>query len=142
MKREAAQRACKEEPSDHFRGEKWLLTSLADEELATRMLGELARPQFLAIVSASVLATKLARKSNPAPDGFVIESSTGGGHNPPARGAIQLDEIGQPIYGPRDQPEMSDIHEVGTASRTSEALALGATGIQVGIAFAFATNRG
>ena len=112
----------------------------------------LKRPRFLAIVSSNVLALTLARKANGKVDGFVVEGPTAGGHNAPPRGALQLNEKGEPVYGPRDVPDLEKIRALGlpfwlagsyaTADRVNEALALGAAGVQVGTAFAFCDESG
>ncbi|HEX9045707.1 MAG TPA: nitronate monooxygenase, partial [Verrucomicrobiae bacterium] len=65
---------------------------------------KLKRPAFIGIVASATLALTLARKSNGAVNGFVVEGETAGGHNAPPRGALQLNEQGEPIYGPRDVP--------------------------------------
>jgi nitronate monooxygenase len=110
------------------------------------------RPKFLAIISSHILATMLARKIATPVDGFVVEMPTAGGHNAPPRGKMQLNEIGEPIYGERDVPNLEAIHELGLpfwlaggyadADRLREALDAGAAGIQVGTAFAFAEESG
>ena len=46
----------------------------------------LKRPYFLGIVASSTLAITLARKSNGAVDGLMVEGETAGGHNAPPRG--------------------------------------------------------
>ena len=112
----------------------------------------LKRPQFLAIVSSSTLAMTLARKSSGKVDGFVVEGPTAGGHNAPPRGAMTLDGSGQPVYGLRDSPDLEQIRSLGLpfwmagaygdASRLQQARALGASGIQVGTAFAFCEESG
>ncbi len=112
----------------------------------------LKRPQFLAIVSSATLAMTLARKSNGTVDGFVVESSVAGGHNAPPRGPMHLSESGEPVYSQRDDAELDKIKALGkpfylaggcaTADKLSEALALGASGIQVGTAFAFCEESG
>ncbi len=114
--------------------------------------GRLKRPDFLAIVSSAALATTLARKASGRVDGFVIESSAAGGHNAPPRGGKAPGPDGQPVYGPRDEPELEKFRalglpfwlagERGTAERVREALALGAAGVQVGTAFAFCEESG
>lgn len=108
---------------------------------------ELRRPQFLGIVSSATLAHALARKSHGRVDGFIVEGPTAGGHNAPPRGAMALNLDGEPVYGPRDVPELGKIASLGLPfwlagsygrpGRLAEALSVGAAGIQVGTAFAF-----
>lgn len=115
-------------------------------------MAPLKRPQFLPIVSSAVLALNLMKKSTGHVDGFVIEHWTAGGHNAPPRGQMQLDEQGQPIYGQRDEVDFAKFVEMGlqfwlagscgTPEKVKEALALGATGVQVGTAFAFCDESG
>lgn len=112
----------------------------------------LRRPAFLAIVSSATLAMTLARKSNGRVDGFVVEGPTAGGHNAPPRGPLQLNERGEPIYGERDAADLEKIRALGLPfwlaggfadpSRLQEALRSGASGIQVGTAFAFCEESG
>lgn len=112
----------------------------------------LKRPCFLGIVASATLAMTLARKSNGCVDGFVVEGETAGGHNAPPRGALRLSEQGEPVYGPRDAPELDKIRALGLPfwlagsygrqGKLAEALALGAAGIQVGTAFAFCEESG
>ncbi|MBI2512383.1 MAG: nitronate monooxygenase [Opitutae bacterium] len=112
----------------------------------------LPRPKFLAIVSSSVLALTLARKSSGKVDGFVVEGATAGGHNAPPRGGTTLNDRGEPIYGPRDTPDLAAIKAIGLpfylagSQATPDALAAadaaGATGVQVGTAFAFCRESG
>lgn len=112
----------------------------------------LRRPFFLAIVASATLAMTLAKKSSGQVDGFVVESEIAGGHNAPPRGALQLSASGEPIYGPRDVPELQKIRELGlpfwlagsyaSPARLAEARAVGAAGIQVGTAFAFCDESG
>jgi NAD(P)H-dependent flavin oxidoreductase YrpB (nitropropane dioxygenase family) len=120
--------------------------------LGTAALPRLRRPKFLAIVSAHVLAAYLAREDSTRPDGFVIEGPTAGGHNAPPRGRLTLDEIGQPVYGPRDVADLDKVAAVGlpfwlagsfgTPEQVSAALAAGATGVQVGTLFALSEESG
>jgi nitronate monooxygenase len=116
------------------------------------LLRPLKRPKFLAIVSSATLAMTLARKSNGKVDGFVVEGATAGGHNAPPRGPMQLSVKGEPVYGPRDAADLEKIREIGlpfylaggfgAPRRLPEALALGASGVQVGTAFAFCKESG
>lgn len=110
------------------------------------------RPFFLAIVSSATLAITLVRKSTGRVDGFIVEGPTAGGHNAPPRGALQLNENGEPIYGERDIPDLQRIGDLGTPfwlagsyfthERFTEALAQGAVGVQVGTPFAFCRESG
>lgn len=113
---------------------------------------ELRRPNFLAIVSSSTLAMTLARKCTGKVDGFVVEAKTAGGHNAPPRGAMVVDDNGEPVYGPRDNADLEQIRELGLpfwlagsfggSNKLQEALHTGAQGIQVGTAFAFCDESG
>jgi NAD(P)H-dependent flavin oxidoreductase YrpB (nitropropane dioxygenase family) len=112
----------------------------------------LTRPVFLAIVSSSVLAQYLARHQATAPDGFVLEGPTAGGHSAPPRGRLRLDDTGQPVYGPRDEIDLAKVAALGlpfwlaggqaAAGRLAAARAAGAQGIQVGTAFALCRESG
>lgn len=112
----------------------------------------LPRPAFLAIVSSSTLATTMLRRANGRVDGLVIETRTAGGHNAPPRGKLQLTPQGEPVYGDRDTIDFAKIRDLGapfwlaggygSAAKLQEALALGATGVQVGTAFAFTRESG
>ncbi len=113
---------------------------------------KLQRPKFIAIVSSATLAITLARKSNGRVDGFIVEGERAGGHNAPPRGPMQLSEKGEPVYGPRDVPELEKIRALGLPfwlagsygqpGKLEAALHLGAAGIQVGTAFAFCEESG
>jgi nitronate monooxygenase len=121
-------------------------------EYGKGVLPPVKRPAFLAIVSSHVLATMLARKVEPSVDGFIVEAPTAGGHNAPPRGKLALNDIGEPVYGERDEPDFAAIRDLGlpfwlAGSRAEpeaiqEALDLGATGVQVGTAFAFCEESG
>ncbi|MDG2168455.1 MAG: nitronate monooxygenase [Opitutales bacterium] len=112
-------------------------------------LPPLARPQFLAIISSHVLAMALARSGGV--DGFIVEGHMAGGHNAPPRG-WSSDSNDEPVYGPRDNPDLERVRKLGKpfwlggAQNHSEALkeaqAAGAVGIQVGTAFAFCSDSG
>lgn len=115
-------------------------------------LPPLHRPAFLAIISADVLAAYLARDPATRPDGFVIEGPTAGGHNAPPRGRLQLDDDGQPVFGPRDQADLAKVQAIGlpfwlaggygAPDRLAAALAAGAAGVQVGTLFALCAESG
>jgi nitronate monooxygenase len=112
----------------------------------------LSRPDFYAIVSSSTLALTLARKSSGTVDGYVVEGPTAGGHNAPPRGGMTLDAAGSPVYGERDVPDLEQIRALGRPfwlggsygrpGGLERARAVGATGIQVGTAFAFCEESG
>ena len=112
----------------------------------------LKRPYFLAIVSSYVLAATMATRATGRVDGIVVENQSAGGHNAPPRGVLELDEAGEPIYGPKDSVDYAKMVGLGipfwlggsysmpdslAASRTE-----GATGIQVGTLFAFCRESG
>ena len=119
-------------------------------ELLGDDLPTLRRPAFLAIISAEILATHLARDEHTRPDGFVIEGPRAGGHNAPPRGKLTVDDIGQPIFGPRDDASVEKVAAVGlpfwlagtfgTPEGLSAARAAGAVGVQVGTLFALSTD--
>jgi nitronate monooxygenase len=127
-------------------------TSALDPRTIVSPAPLLGRPRFLAIVSSAALAVTLARKSNGRVDGFVVEGDLAGGHNAPPRGPMQLDPGGQPVYGPRDAPDLEKIRELGLPfwlagsyarpEKVETALRLGACGVQVGTAFAFCAESG
>ena len=133
----------------------------AEAEIRTRFVprdlipGELApleRPHFLAIIASVTLAQALAKKATGRIDGFVIEGPTAGGHNAPPRGALQLSERGEPVYGPRDEVDLEKIRALGLPfwlaggyadpQKVRQALEAGGAGVQVGTAFALCRESG
>ncbi|HAZ15000.1 MAG: 2-nitropropane dioxygenase [Bdellovibrionales bacterium GWA2_49_15] len=112
----------------------------------------LKRPKFLAIISSDTLALHLVRKATGSVEGFVIEGATAGGHNAPPRGPLQLSTLGEPIYSINDEPNLAAFRKIGlpfwlagtfgSPEKIGEALKLGATGVQVGTAFAFCSESG
>ncbi|HXA80050.1 MAG TPA: nitronate monooxygenase [Opitutaceae bacterium] len=127
-------------------------TNFDPAEFSAEPRPSLRRPAFLAIVSSATLAMTLARKSNGRVDGFVVEGLSAGGHNAPPRGGMVLSERGEPVYGPRDAPNLETIRNLGlpfwlagsfsSPNKLREALATGATGVQIGTAFAFCEESG
>jgi NAD(P)H-dependent flavin oxidoreductase YrpB (nitropropane dioxygenase family) len=115
-------------------------------------LPRLRRPRFLAIVASNVLAALMAKNTTGRVDGFVIEGQSAGGHNAPPRGPLVLNAFGEPEYGPRNIVDTDAIRKLGlpfwmagsyaSAERLRAAETLGAAGIQVGTAFAFARESG
>ena len=85
-------------------------------------------------------------------DGLIIEGVSAGGHNAPPRGTPTFNPSGEPIYGPRDSPDLNAIRALGLPfwlagsyahpERLRDAQALGATGVQIGTAFAFCVESG
>jgi nitronate monooxygenase len=112
----------------------------------------LTRPLFFPIISATSLATTLARKANGRVDGFIVEGPTAGGHNAPPRGDPKFNERGEPLYGERDAVDIEKMKSLqlpfwlaggsGSPEKLNEALASGANGIQVGTLFAFCEESG
>ena len=112
----------------------------------------LAAPAFLAIVSLERLVQMLAESDSAPPDGYIIEHHTAGGHNANPLGPMVKDTLGQPIYGVRDEADLAAIRAVdipfwlaggyGSGPKLQEALAAGATGVQVGTPFALAEESG
>jgi NAD(P)H-dependent flavin oxidoreductase YrpB (nitropropane dioxygenase family) len=110
------------------------------------------RPRFNAIIASVDLAVALAANPATCPDGFVVEGYTAGGHNAPPRGPRHLDASAQPVYDDRDVVDPRQMAEVGlpfwmagsygTPDGLARARAGGATGIQVGTAFAFCRESG
>ena len=111
----------------------------------------LPRPVFLAIISSHILGAYLARDDATKPDGFVVEGPTAGGHNAPPR-RNELDEGGEPIYGPRDVVDLDKLMKVGlpywlaggqaSPKHVVAARAGGAQGVQIGTVFALCTESG
>jgi nitronate monooxygenase len=128
------------------------LMRLDPAEFAEGPLPALNRPRFLAIVSSNTLATTMLRRASGRVDGLVIESPTAGGHNAPPRGKPQLNDAGEPVYGERDVVKTEELKSLGvpfwlaggygSATKLREALDQGATGVQVGTAFAFTQESG
>jgi nitronate monooxygenase len=121
-------------------------------DYAEGVLPMLLRPNFLAIVSSNTLATTMLRRASGPVNGLVIEGATAGGHNAPPRGKLQLNAAGEPVYGERDRVNIAELRELGVpfwlaggfgnAEKLRDALDQGATGIQVGTAFAFSEESG
>jgi NAD(P)H-dependent flavin oxidoreductase YrpB (nitropropane dioxygenase family) len=128
------------------------VVELDPRELLGEDLPTLRRPMFLAIVSAHILAAYLARDEHIRPDGFVVEGPVAGGHNAPPRGRLTLDELGQPVFGPRDNADLDKVAVLGlpfwlagsygTPEQLAAARAAGAAGVQVGTLFALCEDSG
>jgi nitronate monooxygenase len=119
---------------------------------AKGLVDRLPRPDFLAIVSSHVLARMLATKASGEVNGFVVELPVAGGHNAPPRAKGEFNDKGEPIYGDKDVPDLDAIAALGKPfwlaggygepKQLVEALDLGATGVQVGTAFAYCNESG
>jgi NAD(P)H-dependent flavin oxidoreductase YrpB (nitropropane dioxygenase family) len=115
-------------------------------------LTPLKRPFFFPIVSSAVLAASLKKKSTGEVNGFIVEGPLAGGHNAPPRGPLKLSELGEPIYGERDEVSLADMRELelpfwlagshATPDNLKFLLQEGASGIQVGTLFAFCEESG
>lgn len=128
--------------------------SLTPQELCGGAFAQkpLKRPAFLAIVSLEGLVQVLAQSPTEAPDGFIIENYTAGGHNANPQGVMQKDGLGQPLYGERDNADLAAIRNValnfwlaggyGSHEKLQAALAVGATGVQAGSVFGLAEESG
>ncbi len=136
-------------PDDHF------LIHFDPERLfpgITARIGQMKRPRFIPIISSTVLASAILKRSEGSVDGFVVEGSTAGGHNAPPRGPLHVNDRGEPVYGERDLVDTEKMKRFGLPfwlaggyghpDRLREALAQGATGIQVGTPFALCDESG
>lgn len=108
---------------------------------------ELNRPKFLPIISSDILAKTMIRKATGSVEGFIVEHYSAGGHNAPPRKKVQ-----PPAYGDKDIPNLAKIRDHGlpfwlaggyaSPAKLQEAKDHGATGIQVGTAFALCDESG
>ena len=81
-----------------------------------------------------------------------MEGRTAGGHNAPPRGQKRLNDRGEPVYGSRDAVDLDLFTSLGapfwlagsygSPDQVVSALNAGATGVQVGTAFAFCKESG
>ncbi len=124
--------------------------ALVEDGKITRI--PLEKPAFLAIVSHENLVELLAQSVSKSPDGFIIEHHTAGGHNAGPQGPMKTDDLGQPIYGSMDEPDLEAIRKVGipfwlaggygSHEKLTKAIQAGAQGVQVGSSFALAEESG
>jgi nitronate monooxygenase len=122
---------------------------VADGKLAQYPL---QRPAFLAIASLENLVISLAHSQSEAPDGFIVEHHTAGGHNAGPQGLIQIEKREQPKYSELDEPDIDAIQRVGlpfwlaggygSHEKLLQALDAGATGVQAGSIFALTEESG
>ncbi len=110
------------------------------------------RPLFFPIVSSVTLASMLVKKCPGKVDAIIVEEPPAGGHNAPPRGKMTFNEIGEPIYGPRDEVDYAKIAKIGTPfyiagayaspEKLKEAQELGAVGVQLGTVFSLCDESG
>ena len=122
------------------------------KEIMGDCLPKLKRPKFLAIVASTTLATMMVKKIPVPVDGLIIEAPSAGGHNAPPRVKAQFNERGEPIYGDRDIVDFAAVGALGVpfwlaGTRASpkdvqNAFEVGATGVQIGTAFALCEESG
>ncbi len=115
-------------------------------------LPEVKRPKFLAIVASTALATMMVKKIPVPVDGLIVEAPSAGGHNAPPRVKAQFNERGEPLYGPRDEVDFAAVSQLGvpfwmagtraSVSDVRDAFEKGATGVQIGTAFALCEESG
>lgn len=115
-------------------------------------LKPLHRPAFYPIVSSRTLASMLCKRATGSIEGLIVEFPTAGGHNAPPRGKKTMSESGEPVYGKRDEIDITQIKKLGlpiwlagsygTPDKLKEALAVGAEGVQIGTPFALCMESG
>jgi NAD(P)H-dependent flavin oxidoreductase YrpB (nitropropane dioxygenase family) len=122
-------------------------------ELLGNVPGPLKPPKLLAIVSSHRLAQALAEDPDSRPYGFVVENPTAGGHNAPP-GMKHFNERREPLllYGAEDVARVEVIATLGlpfwlagsygSPAKLREAMAMGATGVQVGTLAALSGQSG
>lgn len=114
---------------------------------------ELKKPYFLPIVSSNILAHTMIKRTKGQVDGLIIELPVAGGHNaPPRNGMFPLDDNQEPVYGEKDEVNISKIKELGVPfwlagcfgfpENVQSAIKQGANGVQVGTLFAFCDESG
>lgn len=112
----------------------------------------IVRPDFLPIVTTESLASIMLRKASGSVEGFIVEGNVAGGHNAPPRGAASFSAEGEPVYGVRDDAKLAKFRafglpfwlagSYGSPEGLRKAIALGATGVQAGTAFALCEESG
>jgi len=122
------------------------------KEFCSGNLPRLTRPGFLAIISSDIVAKNIIRRATGKVDGFIVENHTAGGHNAPPRKTDKSKTHSFLQFSPKDTPDIEKIREMnlpfwlagGYASpmKLKEALAQGASGIQVGTIFAYCRESG
>lgn len=137
---------------DTSRGVESLVQHFDPREFILGDLPDLTRPDFFAIVSSDIVAKTMARKASGTVDGFVIEYHTAGGHNAPPRRSRGEGVPTAQQYGTIDLPDIAKIRELGkpfwlgggyaSPKAIADAKELGATGVQIGTAFALSEESG
>lgn len=117
------------------------------EKFRSSVKEKMKRPLFFPIIS-SALAGKMMTRNNAANvDGFIVENHFAGGHNAPPRKNKET-----AAYGTRDEIDINAIAALGkpfwlaggfsSPGKLSEALQVGASGIQIGSLFAYSAQSG
>lgn len=121
--------------------------------LGTAGAAPLRPPKFLAIVSSYLLASALASDPESRPYGFIVECAVAGGHNAPP-GKKVFDSRGEQlvVYTEADRIDVEAIGGLGlpfwmggaygSSDKLSEALDLGASGVQFGTLGALSGQSG
>ncbi len=116
------------------------------------LAGELKRPDFLAIVSSTILAKKFAANKGGKVNGLIVEEPVAGGHNAPPRVKNVFNENNEPLYGVKDEVNYEAVHELGlpwwsaggygSPEQLRKVNSLGGVGIQVGSLFSLTNESG
>ena len=109
-------------------------------------------PDFLPIISSTVLARRMAKELKGKISAFIIENYRAAGHNAPPRNKDLINERGEPIYGEKDKVDIEVVRALGIPfflagsyahpEKFKEAVSVGAVGIQAGSIFALCNKSG
>lgn len=114
-------------------------------------LPELKRPLFYPIIGSSSLAQIMTKSGQLQIDGWIVEENEfAGGHSAKPRGKLILNEVGEPLYGIRDEIDFKQLNDIGlpfylagayaSPEKLAYAQSVGASGIQVGSIFALSDD--
>ncbi|MDO8669788.1 MAG: nitronate monooxygenase [Candidatus Buchananbacteria bacterium] len=112
----------------------------------------LKRPKFVPIITSHILAISMLKRLPGKIYGWIIERKDAGGHNAPPRGKVEMGSDGLIIYGPRDEPDLNRIRDLGlpfwlagsfvSLEGIHNVFESGAVGIQAGTIFALSSESG
>ena len=129
----------------------WPLTFDPEKHFGKKLKG-LKKPGFIVIVSLDTTAVIYCGRVHGQVDAVCLENWRSGGHTALARGGNLLDSTGQPIHGPRDEPEYRRIFDLGKPviiagamaypEKLEWALSLGAVAVQIGTMFSWCDESG